>query len=144
MPFRNLRQLTVSDDSYRVQHRTYGTARRPFPTVSIHILPFNQPLRNRNRVGGVMTPPYEAKNNNTRNLFPPLYPEKAVRSIRKRGRGKRPWAVENPLRGFPTGIYSLLRALAVRQGAQLAHLQPDRYFLSGTRPDRKCFEFLCR
>ena len=24
-------------------------------------------------------------------------------------------AVENPLRGFPTGIYSLLRALVVRQ-----------------------------
>ena len=29
-------------------------------------------------------------------------------------------------------------------GGQLAHLQPDRYFLSGTRPDRKWSESLCR
>ena len=44
---------------------------------------------------------------------------------------------EKSLRGFPPAFCSLLRALIVRKGGQLAHWQPEKYFLPGTRPGRK-------
>ena len=47
-------------------------------------------------------------------------------------------AVEKPLTGFSDKFSAVCCAHSLfAYGEQLAHLQPEMYFLSGTRPDRK-------
>ena len=46
-------------------------------------------------------------------------------------------SVEKPLRGFPAGFAVCRAQNLFATGEQIPHLQPEKYFLPGTRPGRK-------
>ena len=64
-------------------------------------------------------------------------------AVNERGKARcekqRAQTVEKPLTGFSDKlVFAVCRAHSLfAYGEQLAHLQPEMYFLSGTRPDRK-------